>query len=165
MFITFLLLVSEGRVSRAVGMVVSVDRVSRVAGMVVVAYSVFLSYVGSCLLIGLPVPKLAWTYVWVLGVVSMALMGASSWCHERQERLLLVAALGGMGIIGGLMSQFPLVRSIAGFALTVAYWTGLERTHAYGPMMDVGEVRRRALWLSLAMLVMNVVSYLFLHAQ
>ena len=140
------------------------DWVSRAAGAAAVAHAVFLSYVGACLATGAPVPPLAWTYVWALGLAAMALLGASRWVHEHQWGVIVAGLLGGAGTIGGLMSQFPLVRSVAGFALTVAYWTGAERWHAYGPAMEVAEVKRRSVLLSLAMLMMNAVSYLFLHA-
>ena len=128
------------------------------------AFAAFSAYVLGCLAAGWPLPSLAWLELWGLGLAAMTALGASKWTYERPWGVALAGAVGGLGTVGGLMCQIPLVRSVAGFALTVAYWTGAERFHIYGPVMDVSEVRRRALWLSLAMLIMNAVSYLFLHA-
>jgi len=128
------------------------------------AFATFSAYVATCLWLGWPLPPLAWLELWGLGLATMSALGASRWTYERPWGVLLAGAVGGLGTVGGLMCQIPLVRSVAGFALTVAYWTGAERFHVYGAVMSVSEVRRRALWLSLAMLIMNAVSYLFLHA-
>jgi len=53
-----------------------------------------------------------------LGLAAMALLGASRWVHEHQWGVLVAGLLGGAGTIGGLMSQFPLVRFVAGFAVS-----------------------------------------------
>ena len=137
-----------------------------IALAVLAAYMVFLSYVLACLALGYALPGLAWTYLWALGLALMALLGASPWVHEHQWAIVAPGLAGCTAVVAGLLSQFPLVRSVAGFALSVAYWWGLERLTRFGApsYVPVEEVKLRATVLSTIQLAINAVAYIFLNA-
>ncbi|RLF12872.1 MAG: hypothetical protein DRN06_09235 [Thermoprotei archaeon] len=128
------------------------------------AFAAFGAYILACVYASWPLPPFAWLELWALGLACMAMLGYSRWVQEHQWGVLVAGFVGGLGTVGGLLSGVPLVRSVAGFALTVAYWCGTERWSWVGSAayVDLAEVKRRSILLSLAVLVMNAIAHILL---
>ena len=125
------------------------------------AYIIFVGYVLNLLLLDLPIPKPTWLWLWALSILLMVGLGASTFVHEHQYAMFLVAFVGSTGIVGALLAGVSLLRHIAGFALSTAYWLGVRRHIGY-PYVNLDEATKRAIALNTALLLMNVIAYILL---
>jgi len=126
------------------------------------AYVIFVAYVANLVAVGEPVPKPTWLWLWAVSLALMAGLGASRFVHETNPwGLVLVGFVGSAGIVGALMAGVPVLKSVAGFALSCAYWLGLRRHIGY-PFINVEEATKRAIALNTALLLMNVIAYILL---
>jgi len=136
----------------------------RLVGAACVAYALFAAYTANLALAGQPIPPLTWLWLWAVSLALMVSLGASRFVHEENPwGLLLAGFVGGTGIVGALMVGVPVLRSVAGFALSTAYWLGFRRHIGY-PFINVEEATRRAIALNTALLLMNLIAYILLPA-
>jgi len=134
----------------------------RLVGAACVAYALFAAYVANLALLGQSIPPLTWLWLWAVSLALMVGLGASRFVHEENPwGLVLAGFIGGTGTVGALMAGVPVLRSVAGFALSCAYWLGLRRHIGY-PFINVEEATKRAIALNTALLLMNVIAYILL---
>ena len=136
----------------------------RLVGAACAAYALFVAYVANLVLLGQPIPPPTWLWLWAVSLALMACLGASRFVHEENPwGLVLAGFIGGTGTVGALMAGVPVLRSVAGFALSTAYWLGLRRHIGY-PYVNLDEAAKRAIALNTALLLMNVIAYILLPA-